>query len=79
MGSNAFFVRRDLLRGGVKGCSVADCFRESVFREGKGSDGQLTFATARASGHVIAELPLTDLESGHMIRVADVLEPRTGV
>lgn len=74
MGSNAFFVRRDLLQGAIQACSVAECFRESAFREGTGPDGQLTFATARASGHVIAELPLLDRASGQTIRVADVLD-----
>jgi hypothetical protein len=73
MGSNAFFVRRDVIRGGIKTCSVAECFRESMFREGIAEDGRLTYATARASGQVIADLPLVDFETGCTIQVGDVL------
>lgn len=73
VGSNAFFVRRDLLNDRVQETSVAQCFRESAFREARDEHGQLTLRSAKASGPVVADLPLIDLTSGKTIRVADVL------
>ncbi len=73
VGSNAFFVRKDLLNPRVAEVALADCFRESTFREGRTEDGELTLQSAKASGSVIGELPLLDIESGRLIRVMDVL------
>ena len=76
VGSNAFFVRRDLLNERVRETSVAQCFRESTFREAREQTGQLTLKSARACGAVIGDLPLVDVESGQTIRVADILAAR---
>lgn len=72
-GSNAFFVRRELLNDRVQQVELAACFRESSFREGRNPDGQLTLRSARQLGDVIKDLPLIDLETGGTIRVGDVL------
>lgn len=72
MGSNAFFVRRDLLNERVKQVALDTCFRESAFREGRDEKGRLTLRSARASGSVIGGLPLIDVETGQRLRVADV-------
>lgn len=74
VGSNAFFVRRDLLNDRVTETSVASCFRESVFREGRDESGCLTYRSARASRQIIGDLPLVDVTSGQIIKVGDVFD-----
>lgn len=74
VGSNAFFVRRDLLNDRVPEVTVAACFRESVFREGRDEQGRLLMRTAREAAPLIGALPLLDLESGRTIDVASTLE-----
>jgi len=71
-GSNAFFVRKDLLNDVVTEVSVAECFRDSDFREGRDADGQLTFATGNARRVPIADLPLIDVLTGVMLRINDL-------
>jgi hypothetical protein len=73
VGSNAFFVRRELLNDRVQEVSVAASFRESTFREGRTEDGKLTMRYSRDSGAVVGDLPLIDVQTGRTIRVADVL------
>ena len=72
MGSNAFFVRRDLLNVSVVESSVGSAFRDSVFREGRDEAGRLTFRSAIASASSIATLPLLDLATGQTVAVRDV-------
>ncbi|MEO6361705.1 MAG: hypothetical protein ABIO71_00595, partial [Caldimonas sp.] len=73
MGSNAFFVRRDALNDKVQETSVAECFRDSVFREARDSAGTLTYVPAKEGAAAIAELPLIDVTTDARIRVGDVL------
>lgn len=72
MGSNAFFVRRELLNERVREIAVADCPPGPVFREARDEQGQLTLRSAHASRDRIAKLPLVDLETGRTISVADL-------
>lgn len=72
MGSNAFFVRRELLNGSVRESPIDACPHGPLFREGRDRDGRLTFASARASRHLVADLPLIDLEAGREVRVGDL-------
>ena len=72
VGSNAFFVRRDLLDAGVKQVSVQACFRESTFREGRDESGRLLNIPASAAFKHVARLPLMDTESGASLRVGDL-------
>jgi hypothetical protein len=71
-GSNAFFIRRDLLNDRVRECDVS-CFRESSFREGRDQCGRLLLQSARKSAATFAHLPLIDVETGRQITVGDVL------
>lgn len=59
-GSNAFFVRSDLINDRIRPTSVADCFLESRFRESRSSSGSLLFRTAQHSRDLIAHLPVLD-------------------
>jgi len=73
VGSNAFFVRRELLNERVKEVSVSQCFRESSFREGRHANGELILMSAKVSASVISALPIVDLDSNQTIRVSDIL------
>jgi hypothetical protein len=72
MGSNAFFVRRELLNDRVRETDIRTCPVGPVFREARDDRGELTLRSAHASRDRIAELPLLDIESGKTIRVADL-------
>lgn len=71
-GSNAFFVRNDLLNEVVKPVALTDCFRDSSFREGRDANGQLSFIAGRARRDVIADMPLVDVISNTPLRVRDL-------
>ncbi len=71
-GSNAFFVRRDLLNDRVKEVTVASCFRDSCFREGRDSNHDLTYSMGRAKRQTIANMPLVDVMSGKSLSVRDL-------
>jgi hypothetical protein len=76
-GSNAFFVRRDLLNDRIKEVSVANCFRNSTFREARDPDGKLTFHLAQDSASAISNMQLLDIPSGRTIYVSEVLAEMT--
>ncbi len=71
-GSNAFFVRRELLRGRVCETSLAECYRDSTFRESRDETGRLTFASGAARRIPIAHLPLVDVVTGERLTVGDL-------
>jgi hypothetical protein len=72
MGSNAFFVKRDLLNEWVPEVDVSSCVEGPLFREGRNSRGELTLRSARESREAIASLPLLDVADGKAIAVRDV-------
>jgi hypothetical protein len=72
MGSNAFFVRRELLNDRVSEVTIGDCPAGPVFRESRDEQGELTLRSAHASRDRIGKLPLIDLETGQTISVADL-------
>ena len=71
-GSNAFFVRRELLRGRVRETSLDECYRDSTFRESRDESGGLTFASGAARRIPIAHLPLVDVVTGERLTVGDL-------
>jgi hypothetical protein len=72
MGSNAFFVRRELLNDRVREVAIDECPVGPIFREARDEQGELTLRTATASRDRIGDLPLLDLETGRTITVADL-------
>jgi hypothetical protein len=71
-GSNAFFVRDDLLNDIVRPVSVAEAFRPTAFREARDRSGALTFPRESERRAIIAGLPLEDVATGKMLTVADL-------
>lgn len=74
VGSNAFFVRNDLLNDEVRASTLASCYRDSSFRESRGSDGGLTCLSGSARRGPIAALPLIDVVSGASLTVGDLTD-----
>jgi hypothetical protein len=72
VGSNAFFVRNDLLNEEVRPTSLESCHRSSCFRESRDQHGALTFLSGTARRAPIAHLPLLDVSSGQALTVGDL-------
>lgn len=71
-GSNAFFVRRELLNEEVAEVMMESCRRPASFSDSRDAGGQLTFVRGAARRAVIADMPLLDVVSGAVLRVGDL-------
>lgn len=72
VGSNAFFVRKDLA-GALRALSPAEGYAASRFRESRGADGRLTLVTSHAERlKIIAHLDLIELLSGRRRKIAEL-------
>lgn len=71
VGSNAFFVRSDLV-GGLKTFAAVQAWRESRFTEARDASGKLSFVRGRARRDVIKDLPVVDVTTGKTLSVGDV-------
>jgi hypothetical protein len=74
VGSNAFFVRRELLNDVVREVSIEDCYRTSCFRESRDVKGRLTFLSGSGRRDPISHLPLVDVITGNSLYVRDLHE-----
>jgi len=72
VGSNAFFVRRDMLGGRVQEVELTSCVREASYRDSRGTDGQLTFLSGRARAEAMADMEVLDVRTGTRLRVRDL-------
>ena len=72
VGSNAFFVRRDRIRGRVRETTLEAGFRDSTFREARDAGGALTFQSGAARRKVITQMPLVDVITGDALTVGDL-------
>ncbi len=70
-GNNAFFVRQDLASP-FPARSAADVFVEAKFREARGADGKLTFASAAERRNVIAACEVFDVATGSLANLSEV-------
>jgi hypothetical protein len=73
VGSNAFFVRRELLNDRVEEVSLASCRRETSFRDSRDPKGNLTFLSGFERSKAIFDLPLLDIETNQMLKVGDLI------
>ena len=71
-GSNAFFVRRELLNERVAEVTMEACRRPASFSDSRDAAGGLTFVRGAARRAVIADMPLVDVVSGAALRVGDL-------
>jgi hypothetical protein len=72
-GSNAFFVKRELLNEMVPAVSLEACKRPAVFRDSRNAAGELTFLSGDDRARVISGMPLIDVRSGGQLTVASVI------
>lgn len=72
MGSNAFFVRRDLLNEKVKEVPIDETFRSSVFRETRDEFGKLSLIGKDERRSVIGHLPVYDINTGEIINISEL-------
>jgi hypothetical protein len=73
VGSNAFFVRRDLLNDKVMETSLDQCTTTATFREGRSRNGSMIYLTDRARRDLILDMPLVDVATGEHLFVRDIL------
>lgn len=71
-GSNAFFVRRDLLNDKVREVPLAQEFQDSKFRESRDVRGNLTFVGGDERTDLIHDMLLIDVISGERLKVGDL-------
>lgn len=70
-GSNAFFVRRDVL-GGIPEVTVEEAYVRSRFRESRNRVGELSYISDHEERlRLIEDLPLVDLDSGRVVSVGE--------
>jgi hypothetical protein len=72
VGSNAFFVRRDLLNDRVVEVDISTCIRQANFRESRGVHGELTFLSGLQRLNSMKELPVVDVTTGTELLVRDL-------
>jgi hypothetical protein len=72
MGSNAFFVRRDLLNDLVREIGPKDGYRDGVFRESRDVRGRPSTLSGADRLRDMRMLPLIDVVSGDSMVVADL-------
>lgn len=70
-GNNIFFVRNDLI-GTLKVLSPAEAYRRAHFREFHDENGQLTFDDFETRLRKINHLPLHDLKTDRLVKIADI-------
>ena len=70
-GNNIFFVRNDLI-GTLPVLSAAQAYRRSQFREFHDETGQLTFDDFETRVQKIRHLPLHDLKTNTLVKIADI-------
>jgi hypothetical protein len=70
-GNNVFFVRNDLV-GALRVLSPEKTYRRAQFREYHDENGRLTFDDFEARLKKISHLPLHDLKTGALTKIADI-------
>ena len=61
-GVNAFFVRRDLMTGGVREVSVEEGYRRGRFRAARDRRGRLAYLTAEEEAAILADMPVVHVD-----------------
>lgn len=72
VGSNAFFVRRELLNNAIREVDLSSCMQEATFRDSRDKKGHLTFLAGADRSQVMASMPVVDVISGEKLKVSDL-------
>lgn len=73
-GTNAFFVRRDVLPPALRALTLEEGFVASQTRESRAPDGSLTCLSTTAERELIKDLPVVDILDHSTVRLRDVFE-----
>jgi len=73
VGSNAFFVRRELLNEKVKESDIFFYKRQSSFRESLNTKGELDFLSNNSLLRSMSNLPIFNIKSGLVVSIKDLL------
>ncbi len=71
-GSNAFFVRKNLLNDKIREVDFQSNYSDSTFRESRDLNGDLTFLSGLARRQPIGDLPVVDVKTGESLCVRDL-------
>ena len=63
-GVNAFFVRNDLLGGGLVARTVAEAYHDTNVRQSRGADGKLDYLDANNRAKAIRGMPVMNIDTG---------------
>ena len=63
-GNNAFFIRQDLKPDCIKALTVEEGYVAAQFRESRNEDGELLFLSHDQETHLLASLPLVEVDDG---------------
>jgi hypothetical protein len=72
VGSNAFFVRRELLNDAVREVELVSCVREATFRDSRDESGRLTFLAGASRSRAISNMNVIDVSLGETLKVSDL-------
>jgi hypothetical protein len=72
VGSNAFFVRRELLNDAVCEVELMSCQREATFRDSRDEAGRLSFLAGAARANAMSVMPVIDVSSGKTLNVSEL-------
>jgi len=70
VGSNAFFVRRELLNDAVREVELMSCVREATFRDSRDEAGRLTFLAGTGRARTMSIMAVIDVSSGETLKVS---------
>ena len=66
MGSNAFYVRNDLVNDKLRVMTSKEAYQPANFRESRDENGRLTFLNNKERLKVIKDLPVFEVEKEMM-------------
>jgi hypothetical protein len=71
-GSNAFFIRGDVMTNALRPLTAKEGFTMSKFRQSRAKNGRMDFLSGRAQLDVIGDMPVVDMETGKTILLREV-------
>lgn len=75
IGSNAFFIRNDLLGyvKPLKPLTAEEAYVKSQFRQSRDRKGNLTFLSHEEGLKLIADMPVLDLEKNRIVKISEII------
>jgi hypothetical protein len=71
-GNNAFFAR-SASSCSLPSCSAAEIYRPQVFREARGKDGMISYASLQEAARLVGNLPVVNVITGKTTTLRDTV------